>query len=153
MKQSIVSEETVVLSGAIAEIEALVLSNNGRISPEDIVEYARDPSTALHSRFEWDDSEASRLYRIQQARDILRISVRVMPGSNTSTRVFVSLKGDRGDTASGSYRMMVDVLTDDDLREKLLSQAYDDFVSWKKRYEHLKDLVPVFDAMDAVRNK
>lgn len=131
----------------IKELIDITNEHNGRLSPEDVVEYARDPSTALHSCFEWDETEAARKYRLEQAKHIIRVSVQILAGTNEDQRVFVSLQEDRGDKDEGSYRLLLDVLNDDEMRDKLLEQARKDFLIWKRKYETLKELVPVFEAM------
>lgn len=50
------------------ELEAI----QGSLTPERIVDEARDDSLELHKCFEWDDEEAAEKYRITQARDVLR---------------------------------------------------------------------------------
>lgn len=57
---------------AIAELE-----QRGRLSPADVVETARDPSSPLHHCFDWDDTSAAESWRIEQARRLIR-SVRVV---------------------------------------------------------------------------
>jgi hypothetical protein len=52
------------------------LAINGRLTPDAVVAAAVDPDSPLHSHFVWDDSEAADLYRIDQARTLIR-SVRV----------------------------------------------------------------------------
>lgn len=131
------------------ELEALAEANNGLLKPEAVVEFAKDPNTALHSRFEWDDTEAAKAYRLYQARQIIRVSVSVLPNENeTEYRVFVSLKNDRSN--GGGYRPMVEVMTNDEMRRQLLSQAHNDFKMWQKKYNQLKELAPVFAQMDLI---
>lgn len=45
---------------------------SGRLEPTDVVEAARDPASALHPYFEWDDTEAARQHRLGQARQLIR---------------------------------------------------------------------------------
>ena len=45
---------------------------NRRLIPEDVVEAARDERHVLHGYFEWDDTVAGNLYRIEQARTLIR---------------------------------------------------------------------------------
>lgn len=131
------------------ELEALAEANNGLLMPETVVEFARNPETALHSRFEWDDTEAAKRYRLIQARQVIRVTVSVLPNENESVyRVFASLREDRAN--GGGYRMMVDVMTDDQMRRRLLAQAADDFKLWQKKYQQLKELAPVFAQMDLI---
>jgi len=52
------------------ELEAIAAG--GVLYPADVVEAARNPNSAMHSQFEWDDSEAAEAYRLQQARALIR---------------------------------------------------------------------------------
>lgn len=61
----------------------------GRLAPADVVEAARDPQSPLHSHFEWDDTDAARKYRLDQARTLIRsvkieVTVREVPLSVVS---------------------------------------------------------------------
>lgn len=128
------------------ELEALAEANNGILRPEAVVEFAKDPNTTLHGRFEWDDTEAARQYRIWQARQIIKVVVNVLPNeAETEYQVFVSLKEDRRN--GGGYRALVDVMSDEEMRKRLLAQANEDFKLWQKKYQQLKELAPVFDKM------
>lgn len=51
---------------------ALAERNQGRLTPEEVVEVARDPRHPLHGRFEWDDQKAGHAYRLAQARSLIR---------------------------------------------------------------------------------
>lgn len=131
------------------ELETLAEANNGLLRPETVVEFAKDPNTALHSRFEWDDTEAATKYRIWQARQLIKVVVNILPNENeTEYQVFVSLKSDR--LNGGGYRALVDVMSNDDQRKELLTQAHNDFKLWQKKYQQLKELAPVFDKMAEV---
>lgn len=73
-------------------IELEQLGRNGRIDPDNVVEFARNPETALHSRFDWDDSSAAHQHRLWQARQVIRVYVKTMPvgdNLNRPTRVYV----------------------------------------------------------------
>lgn len=45
---------------------------HGRLDPEDVVRAAADDDSPLHARFEWDDTRAGHLYRLEQARALIR---------------------------------------------------------------------------------
>lgn len=132
----------------LAEVRAL---HDGYLRPADVVEFARDPDTALHTQFEWDDSEAAAQYRLIQARTVIRMDVTVISSSPAPIRANVSLLTDR--QAGNGYRQMVDVLADEDLRRQLLAQALSELQTVKRRYEHLSALARVWDAVDAVQTE
>jgi len=48
------------------------LMSEGRLRPEDVVDAARNPNSALHSYFTWDDSDAAAAYRLQEARALIK---------------------------------------------------------------------------------
>lgn len=48
------------------------LETEGRLTPEMVVEAARDESSPLHECFEWNDLKASAAWRIEQARKLIR---------------------------------------------------------------------------------
>ena len=49
-----------------------IYEESGRLVPEEVVESARLKSSPLHSRFEWDNKRAGHLYRVEQAREMIR---------------------------------------------------------------------------------
>lgn len=128
------------------------LAKDGLLRAEDVVEFARDPSTALHSRFEWDDAKASHEFRLIQARRLI-VSVRIMPANDKpSIQAFVSLKADRLEPGGG-YRETIAVLSDDELRDQLLQQAWSDFKYFESKYHALEELAPIFKAAKKVRRR
>lgn len=135
-----------------SELESLRNQNGGILKPDVVVEFAKDPSTALHSRFTWDDNKAAYEYRLWQAREIIRVEVTVIESTNEPIRAYVSLQEDRV-RPGGGYRSMVDVMTDDQRRESLISQALSELNRVREKYKTLKELAPVYAAMDAVAKK
>lgn len=130
------------------ELES-IRRENGILRPEDVVAFAVNPQTALHSRFNWDDGEAAHQYRLQQARQVIRVTVHMLPVVNRETRVYVSLKSDRYEKGGG-YRPIVNVLTNEDQRAELLGQALEEMQLWRAKYRRLNELLPIFAALDAV---
>lgn len=119
--------------------------------PELVVEFARKSSSPLHSCFTWDDGVAADQYRLWQARQLIRVSVQIVPGTDINERVWVSLKPDRED--GGGYRSMIRVLNNKDLRAQLLQDAMEDMEMFESKYQRLKELSAVFAAMKQVRRR
>lgn len=60
------------------------LGTEALLTPETVVEAARDPRSPLHSQFEWDDGAAGEAYRLQQARALIkRVRVDVVRADQT----------------------------------------------------------------------
>jgi hypothetical protein len=51
------------------ELKMLRLAND-MLRPEDVVEYARDETTNLHGKFDWNDSVAAEKWRYFQAQTL-----------------------------------------------------------------------------------
>lgn len=142
-----VSDETLSEQRA-KELELVRTSHGGTLKPEDVVEFAKDDETALHSAFTWNDGEAASAYRLWQARQVIRVCVTIREGEKgPPIPVYVSLYEDRG---TEGYRRLVDVMSDEERREKLLQQALGELKYWKAKYSQLEKLTPVFKAADKV---
>lgn len=128
-------------SAVSRELEIIRKQNHGILRPVDVVSFARDPQTALHAEFEWDDDKAAEQYRLEQARQIIRCAVRVIGDGRPPIRAYVSLLSDR--QAGDSYRDVFDVMSTPSLRDQLLAQALREAESWRLRYEHLVELQSV----------
>lgn len=135
-----------------AELERIRATNGGVLRAADVVGYARNPDTALHSRFEWDDSKAAEQYRLWQARELIRIVVQTTPAKSAPTRVYVSLNDDRRNDGGG-YRTLDDVMRSKTMREALLKQAHADMVRFETTYRHLSELASVMAAMRCARRQ
>lgn len=128
--------------------ELATLTADGLIKPSEVIEFAKNPETALHGCFEWDDTEAAHQYRLQQARQILRVYVEVVPAASAEpVRAFVSLTSDRT-KEGGGYRVITDVMSDESLRRQMLNDAFRQFRAMQAKYKHLQQLAKVWDAVD-----
>lgn len=127
------------------ELEALKV--DGVIRPADVVERARDPESAMHGWFEWDESAAAQEFRLYQARKLLRVHVTVEQREDSPTRAFVSLSSDRK-VEGGGYRALDDVMSDEALRAQLLRDALAELRCAQQKYRHLKQLSGVWKAVE-----
>ena len=133
-----------------AELDQIRLAHDGVIKPEDVVEFAKDPATALHTHFEWDDTEAAREYRLVQARTVIRLCITIVQEDVPPVRAFVSLPSDR--VRGGGYRSIQDVVNDESRRQEMLRDALERLQAIKRTYAHLQALRPIFDAMEKVES-
>lgn len=131
-----------------AELDALVAAHGGSISPSQVVEFARDPNTALHTVFEWDDTVAAQRFREVQAAHYIRAVVKTLPTRNDrvlEVRAFVALTPDRGTV---SFRPVESVLDDPVRRAQLVADAFAELNAVRQKYSHLTELAAVWAAMD-----
>lgn len=95
------------------ELKALERSD-GRLLPDDVVEAAKDPGSPLHSHFTWDDSEAARLHRINEARALIRrvrveVTVHEVPLSAVAY-----VRDPEADAHQAGYRNIMSVRSEED---------------------------------------
>ena len=136
----------------IAELKRLSGKNHGILSPEAVVEAAKNPNSALHTRFEWDNTKAAHQYRLWQARNLLRVVVEIIDdgAEKIPVNVFVSLTPDRtGDT--GGYRQVIDVVSNKTLYNTMLENAVSELESFKKKYQRIKELGRIFREIDKLK--
>jgi len=143
----------------LEELEIIRKQHDGILYPRDVVEYAKNPDTNLHSRFDWNDSSAAENYRLWQARKIIKVNVTILPREEKSFNTYVSLKQDRyapsgeDEELHGGYRSMVDVLSVTALRKTLLEEALDEHDFWEKKYQTVVELAEIFAAAKTVKQK
>ncbi len=132
------------------ELEKIRHKSGGVLHPEDVIERAKDKENVLYKYFDWDDNQAAHKYRLEQARHLIRVSVRMLVTDEEPImiRAFVNLSDERH--KDGGYRSTTDVMADRLMRERLLNQAYRELLSLKKKYAELEELAKVFEAIDDV---
>jgi hypothetical protein len=124
------------------------------IAAEDVVEFARNKRTALHSRFTWDNDVAAQRYRIIQARVLIQeLDITIeRDGKQITHRAVVSLLPDRLQPGGG-YRFLEDVLSDPEKRQQYLETALSELEALQRKYKSVKELAPVFDAVERIRRR
>ena len=67
-----------------------IYKEHGKLTPEMVVEYAKDENSPLHEHFDWDDSEAARKWRVHQARMLVcKVNIVSETSPDEKTRLFV----------------------------------------------------------------
>lgn len=133
----------------LEELNRIRSRNGGVLRPSDVVEFARNADTALHSAFTWDDDEAGQKWRLHEARNLIRVMVTIedVSGDEMVVRPFISLPSDR---RAGGYRATVEVMGDEEMRAEMLSAALAELRATQKKYRQLQALSKVFAAIDEV---
>ncbi len=121
------------------------IQNDHGLTPEIVVEAARNPESPLHKGFEWDDSVAAAQYRLDQARYLLRMIVVVENKNRTPIRAFVSVQNT---DQKRVYRDIASVFSNEYLREQALEQALRDLDAFQRKYRDLSELAEVLQAAD-----
>lgn len=131
-------------------IEELIDQRHGRLTPDDIVEDARNPLSPLHPSFEWDDAAAAVEQRRNTARSLMQsiVVVRIEDQEvENPIRAFVNVISDEKQHYYTPIRVAMNDLT---LREQLKQQAWRELQSWRKKYEDILEFAQVIDAINGI---
>jgi flagellar basal body rod protein FlgC len=93
-----------------AELEKLTKKGRGVLTPRAVVEAARNPESALHDRFTWDDDKAADQWRLEQARQLIRsVTVDIVRSRVTINAVAYVPQADKKSAKAQGYRRTTDV--------------------------------------------
>jgi hypothetical protein len=123
-------------------IEKLEKKNNGEVTPELVVEDAKNEKSPLHNCFEWNNDKAGERYRIQQARSLLGSLVVdiIIVKESIEVRAFVNLKTPDKEQSYCSFL----IAKDDKYKMGLiLQQAKNDLIRYTERYKIYKELLEI----------
>ena len=113
-------------------LERLANQNNGVLLVDDVIEAAKDESCVLHSHFEWDDTEAAKSFRREQARSLIRrCKITLVENSSAEIRVFTSLPSDREN--GGGYRLTSTVLNNEQMRMEFIHDIELTIARWRTK--------------------
>ena len=134
-------------------LERLAKRSGGVLLVDEVLAVAADPKCILHKHFQWDDTKAAESFRKMQARQLIqKCVVTIEKAPDVQVRAFVSMAADQN--SGGGYRMMVDVLSDDDLKAQLLHEMQMALFKWKKQINLLdKETAAIIDKLEEILEK
>jgi hypothetical protein len=145
---------------AMAELNALVKANGGRITPEALVQAASNKKSALHDFFEWDDATAAHQYRLEQARRMIRSCRIVEIVHKEKLEVPYLIRDPQADSSEQGYIETGRVATEEDLaRDSILSEitkARGNLVrvsSLSKYFDLGNEIDDLIDRLDAIHRR
>jgi hypothetical protein len=135
------------LSDAVRERLAS-LEKNGRITPEDVIEDAKNPDSPLHSQFEWDQGKAAHAHWVETARKLIR-GVRLV--RHVESRLVSSVAYVRDPTCAANqqgYRSVVSVKTERQLAEEVFREEVRRLVALTRRVSELATMLGMKEDLD-----
>ncbi len=132
---------------ALQDELARIYGRDGILHPATVIAEARNKRNPLHAQFTWDDTKAAEAHRMNEARNLIRVAVKVIPAiSNQAVREYVSISTMRR-MGTGSYLATVDVVADDERRAQALADAIKTLTQLERRFGYLEELAPIWDAL------
>lgn len=119
-----------------------IRAEHGELTPQVVVDAARDESHPLHNRFEWNDTIAAEAHRRSQAAELIR-SVKVIytetpDGEERKVRAWSATEA-----PTNCYQPTEEVMADGFGRKLLLRQAERDMLQIKRKYGHLQEFATI----------
>lgn len=131
----------------VAAIAALE-NNDGQISPVQIVNAARDPSSVLHDEFEWNDSLAAANFRLDQARALLRrVEVHIIV-HRREIAVPVYVRDPAMISGVQGYRSIVKIKTESDMAQEAVEREVAAVLSRLARLKNVAEALGLAGAVD-----
>lgn len=122
------------------------LEREGRLNAQELVDVSRDEDAPLHDLFEWDDKIAAEKYRYVQAQEIIRSIVVRQVDKPITTRAFSSI-------SNKQYVSTTKAMSKESTRRIMLKNALNELDAFKRKYQNLKELDGVINAIDELEKE
>lgn len=116
------------------------------VTPENIVDYARDEGTELHKCFQWDDAKAAENWRKQQARTII-CNLKVVVETKREDK---EIRFYYHDNTAKEYIHTIHIVRNEDEYKRLLVQAKRELQAFKERYKTIAELSKLIEEIETV---
>ena len=116
-----------------------------KFTPMEVLEKAKDETTELHKCFEWNDSIAAEKYRLEQAKNIIRMLV-----YEKETKEQAVVRYYAKTETKHVYQPTKQILVQEDEYQGLLRRALAELEAFKNKYHTLTELESIFDAMETI---
>ena len=124
------------------------LADENNLSPESVLETARNENSPLHNLFEWDNVIAAEKYRLNQARQIIQQIVIVNDHPNAEPRQIRAFVTESKN--DGHYQLITTVIENPDTYEVLLRRAKFELQIFKNKYKSIVEFRDLFEEIDKV---
>ena len=131
------------LSEWLASIE-----RDGKLTPAEVIDAARDPDSPGHRVFEWDDDKAAHQHRLEQARQLLARRV-VIETESYQVTVPRYVRDPEATAGEQSY-VNVRSINDADLRHQILASEFSRVAQMLSRTRELAKAFGLMDEVDEV---
>ena len=132
-----------------ARLEQIEGINGGRITPEAVVEDARDPESPLHDLFLWDDTEAAHQYRLSQARGVIR-SIKVDIRVDRRTVSTVKYVRDESANSHQGYVAVAKLRTESELARATVQAELKQVRARLQRARDIADVLGLTEELEAL---
>lgn len=132
------------------QMEMLAESEAG-LTAQSLVDASIPENAPLHNDYEWNDTKAAVSWRLHQSRHFMNslVTVRIEETENSKEAEPIMIRA-MFPTGQKRYEPLTAIVKEQSKYEKLLETALSELGAFKRKYEALKELKPVFDAMEGI---
>jgi hypothetical protein len=146
-------EGCLILKNIVAQEIAAVATAEGVIAPEAVVQRAKDPSSPLHSYFDWRDASAAHAHRLSTARQLIR-SVRVDIHNETRTiRAPFYVRQPEAHGRDQGYVSILQLRSSEDAARDALVSAFARAASALRNARDLAAVLGMVDELDQIEEQ
>lgn len=132
------------------QFEQLAKTEDG-LTAETLLEANKPITAPLHYDFEWDNAIAADKWRLHQSRHFLNsLTVTIL---TKDTQEPIQTRAVHITTESHKYDPIQVIVQEQDKYSALLDNALSDLQAFQKKYQVLKELEPVFQAIKEIGEK
>ncbi len=125
---------------------------DGGILPRAILTEAIPKDSPIHGWFEWDDTKAADIYRVEQARHMVQQLVVVYRETDADEPIECRAFLNVSDEETGrQYVSTAKVLSDDELRKQVIAAVMANLERCEKKLHILKGFAKVLDSLKRAR--
>jgi hypothetical protein len=140
-----------------AELKAIETRKAG-LNPSTLLNVAKNPKSCLHKYFCWDDTEAARRYREQQAYELIRTvktTITLHDKKEVTIRAFFPVKQIEKDGTidyrkRGNYMSTESMMNDGTAFEQVLARAKAELAAFSAKYRSLSSIADFSEVFDAI---
>lgn len=132
---------TIKFKGDPVKVVKELESIGEEVKPQQMIDYAKaHKNSELHKCFTWDNTVAADKYRLYEARQIQRnLIIRKLPTPENQEQQPKTIRLMMRTETTGGYKSIINIMRNEDEREKLLVMAKNELYAFERKYSTLAD--------------
>ena len=118
------------------------LSSENMLTAQALVDISEPKEAPLHNAFEWNNKIAGNEWRKYQARNLIH-SLEIVQEEREPTKAYFNLE-----RTEAQYTNINVILQNEDSYQKMMENALRELQAFKRKYQKLSELQPLFDVIN-----
>ena len=128
--------------------EVLKVKKEEGLTAQAILKQAQKKTSKLHDLFEWNNTKAGELWRLQQARVFINEIKIIIEEKEYYAFENVSIQTEANES-SREYFERSEILSDETLRQQVIAKALEQLKYWKEKYKQYNEFEPIIKQIEA----